>query len=241
MANLRTRDDLITEVLVRLETSTTAGFYTDTIMRNWWSQASQWATAYKKWPFTEGRVSTTWASLVTDEDALIVGEYPEGWKPDSIRQLTVDGKRLDKKNYFRFRRYLEDNASTTERIFSDFGLRYYINPNMDITGTVTAFGQYTPVLDLTDETGLTVFSDRAPEGNEAIVEKMVSWGKLREQKQNESLAHDALATKALNELWEKVKDEQFGYQDTKYSDGMFTRIDVVEGLPFDDRIDTDQF
>lgn len=237
---MRTRDEIITEVLVQLSVSTTNAYYTDTIMRNWYMRATQWASAYKKWPMTEGRVSTTFASLTTNEDGYLRGEYPEGWKADSIRLLTIGGERLDKKNFYEFQKFVEDNPGSDERIFTDYNQAYYINPSMDLSGTVTVWGQYTPLVDITNENELTPFSDAQPDGNDAIVNEMLSYAQSREKDLNASLAYHQNAVNILNNIWEKVKNEQFAYGPTD-GEGMWKRIDVISGGYQDDLFRRDQF
>src|SRR3990167_2626147 len=117
---MRKLSEIQNEILVRLGVSSTVAYYTDAIILEWITQAHKWAAGYKKWPFTEGRVSTTFASLYTNEDGYLTGVYPEGWKPDSIRLLTIGGKRVDKKNFYKFQEFLEDNPASTERLFTDF-------------------------------------------------------------------------------------------------------------------------
>ena len=235
-----TSGDIKTEFLVRNQTSTLAGFYTDTILKDLLDVSHKWAAGYKKWPFTEGRVSTTFASLGTSEDGWLVGEYPEGWKPDSIRLLTIGGKRVKKTDFYKFQSFLEDNDSNDERMFTDHGLRYFVNPNIDISGTVTVWGQYTPTdLDATDTSAQTVFSS-SEEGNEAIVEMMLSHAKKREQNLQESIAHKKEAVLILDELWKKIQDEQYNYH-TVNDDGMFERVDVLGGALRDDLFKRDQF
>ena len=56
------KGDIITEVLVRGGKNTTSGWVTDTMLNNWVSMAHRWAAGYKPWPFSEGRVSTTFAT-----------------------------------------------------------------------------------------------------------------------------------------------------------------------------------
>lgn len=240
MANLRTRSDRNTEALVRMGTSTTTAYYTDTILNNWQTQAHRWAAGYKKWPFSEGRVSTTFASLITDEDGLLRGEYPEGWKPDSIRLLTIGNKKVEKKNFYKFKEFLEENESSDERIFSDFGLNYYVNPRIDLSGTVMVWGQFTPTADITNENELTIFTDKADEANEAIVYEMMSYAMIREKKFQEQTLYHQKALEVLDILWKKIQDEQFAYQDAS-SDGMFERLDVLGGATRDDLFKRDQF
>ncbi len=78
-----TQNEIKTDIIVQGGISTSVGFFTDTILNTWIDKAHKWAAGYKKWPFTEGRVSTTYvADASTDEVGFT---YPEGWKPDSIR------------------------------------------------------------------------------------------------------------------------------------------------------------
>lgn len=216
------------EFLVRNQTSTLVAFYTDTILNSWINQAHKWAAGYKKWTITEGKCSTTFASLITDESGYLVGEYPEGWKSDSIKMLRIGGKNCEKKEFYKFCQYLEDNESATDRYFSDFGRQYYVNPCIDISGTVSAWGQYTPAeLDCSIPTTNTIFSGEE-EGNEAIVEMMMSYARKREKKLDEALAHKQEAQQILEGIYARIQAEQYGYQ-TPPDDGMFKRFDVLEG------------
>lgn len=231
--------DIITQVLVRNNRTTTDSFVTDTILQGWTSDANKWATSFHKWPFTEGRSSTTYTTSTTDENGLAYTTYPEGWKSDSIRILTIGGKRLQKLNFSDFLRYLEDNPASQERIYSDYNRQLYVNVNSDVSGTLTAYGQYTPLLDTTDLTATTIFSNYDEEGNEAIIEKMTSYLKRREHLPQEAELHDKRAIEKLEEIWNRIKDEQFAYQ-TK-DRNMFERFDVLQGDLTDDLFRRDQF
>ena len=114
-------------------------------------------------------------------------------------------------------------------MFSDFGRTLFINPNADVSGSLVAFGQYTPSIDPTDLTATTIFSDYDEEGNEAYVEKMTSFLKRREHLAEEAELHDQRASAKLDEIWKRVIEEQYAYQSGKSSSGMFDRIDVVRG------------
>lgn len=226
MAN--TLGNIEDEVIRRLAISTSLAFYTEDIVDDWINNAYKWAAAYKKWPFTEGRVSTTYSSS-TEEYT-----YPEGWKTDSIRLLQVGGKRMRKINFNDYQTYKEKYENGQERVFSDFGRTYFINTNADVSGTITAYGQYTPAdIDATDKDAKTVFSDNDQEGNEAIVYEVMSYAYAREKKTQESLLLHQRAMAILEELYKRYQDEQFGYHSNN-DDGMFERFDVLEGDYFDD-------
>lgn len=237
---METITDIIAEVLVRNNRTTTDSFITDTMLTDWLQSSHRWASAYKKWPFTEGRVSTTFASLVTDQDGYLRGEYPEGFKSDSLRSLYIGGKMVQKTQFQQFQKYLEDRPQDNKRIFSDFGRSYYINPRIDLSGTVSVWGQYTPVIDVTDGTAPTLFTNAEIEGNEAIVEKMTAYLKRREHLPDEAELHDQRASAKLEEIWGRIGDEQYGYQPTN-SEGIWKRMDVSNGAYFEDSLKRDQF
>jgi hypothetical protein len=244
MANLiSTTGGIKNEVIVRLGIATTAAFYSDATIDEWINNAHKWAAGYKKWPMTEGRSSTTSASMGTSEEGWTVLEYPEGFKTDSIRLLTVGGKKFLKKNFYKFQEFLENNSSDTSVIFSDFGRRIYINPNAaGLSGTVTAYGQFLPAdLDKTDLNQGTIFTGFNDEGNLAIVEEILSYAADRERRSGPvSIAKHKKAMEILDQIAETIKEEQFGYHDT-LNDGMFKRFDVVGGAYSDDIFKRDQF
>ena len=230
--------DLQNEVLVRGNLSTTATFLTDTILDDWTRSAHDFAVGHKKWSFTEGRVSTTY-STATDDMGNVRLPYPEGWKPDSIRLLMIGGKRLEKITLEDFQIFREEQSNSTSRVFSDFGLEYYINPLADVSGTTVVWGQYTPVIDPTDKSTTTVFSNIGNEGNEAIVNEMLSYAKMKETNIQEADYYHKKALEILEGIWDRLQGEQYQYK-TK-DRGMFKRIDIVSGQPLDEMFKRDQF
>ena len=224
---LNTISDIVDEVMVRGQQNTTTGFLNDTMLNDWLTEKHRMAAGYRPWPYTEGRASTTYASLVTDEDGDLRGNYFENWKPDSIRYMLIGGDRVQKMNFQNYLRFREDSPSSQDRVFTDFGLIYKLNPNADVSGTIAAWGQFIPYIDVTDNTALTVFSNRNENGNEAIVEAIVSEIKQRSNDPNGSKKHFDKAMFLLNEMWEQIRGEQHGYHggDT----GMFEHFDVLAG------------
>lgn len=246
---LRTNGDIMTEVLVRNNRTTTDGFVTDAMLQGWLKNAHNWATSLFKWPMTEGRASTTFASYITNEDGYLQGVYPEGWKSDSIRSLTIGGKKVTKTNFYKFQKFIEDNPNDTSRIFTDRARIIYVNPRIDLSGTVTAWGQYTPILDVTDLTAITLFSDADEEGNEAIVFAMSAYLFERESPSvsyargkmiSPAIAKLERAQELLTQVWKRIGDEQFGYNAVQ-DDGMFKRIDILRGGLAEDLYRRDQF
>lgn len=227
--------DIRDQVVVRLGISTTAAAsagYTDAILNNWVNSAYKWAVGYHTWPFTEGRVSTTYST--TEEWSF------EGYKADSFRLVQVGGKRLQKLNFEDYQMFREEESSSNDRVFSDFGRLVFINPNIDASGTLTAWGQFVPKdIDVTDLTEKTVFTDGDEDANEAIVEETLSYANTREKKEKESVFHHQRAMQILDGVWKRYNDEQFNYQ-TK-NRGMWKRVDILKGDLYDDTFRRDQF
>lgn len=230
---MRTRDDLFTELLVRNNLTTTDTFITDTYLKNWFRDAHVWASSFHKWPMTEGRVSTTFTA--TEEWQF------EGFKADSIRIMQIGGKRLTKLNFEDYQTFREEESTADDRVFTDFGKLVFINPYVGLTGTLTAWGQYQPYVDVTDETGVTIFTNFDDEGNEGILEKMNSYLKRRLGNLQAAELHDQRAVAKLEEVWGRIQKEQFKYQTHPDSGGMFKRFDVLQGAATDEIMHRDQF
>ena len=231
---ISTLNDIRTETINRLGIATTSANYTEAIINEWIQGATRWATSYKKWPHTEGRVSTTFTG--TEEWSF------EGYKADSFRLIQIGGKRLNKLNFQDYQIFREESSSGSDRVCSDFGRLVFINPNIDLTGTLTAYGQYSPVdMDVTDHTATTVFSGIDEDANEAIVQEVISYAKTRDQKDNEANDYHKKAILILDNLWKKCQDEQYNYQTHRTRGGMWKRINVIDSGVEDDKIKRDQF
>ena len=225
--------DIQGEVLVRNNRTTTDSFITDTMLQDWERMSHVWASSYHKWPFTEGRASTTY---VRNEEWNF-----EGYKSDSIRIMQVGGFQLKKLNFKDYQTYREMEPNGDERVFTDYARTLFINPNIDVTGTLTIWGQYQPTIDPTDLTQETLFSSWDQEGNEALVEKMSGYMKRREHLIQEAELHDQRAVAKLEEIWKRVQDEQYNYQTHRDSGGMFERFDILRGDITDELIKRDQW
>ena len=225
--------DFIDEVLVELSASTTSGYYSDTILKDWVKQSYAFATGYKKWPMTEGRLQTTYAS--TEEWNL------EGYKADSFKIMTIGGKRIKKLNFEDYLLFREESSSGDDRVFSDFGGLVYINPNADVSGTLVAYGQYNPLLDVTDLSATTIFTNFDLEGNRAMLHEMLSYAYWREREFNMADVHHKKAIEILDNVWNRISKEQYKYQTHPDRGGMFDRFDVLGGGYNKDEFKRNQF
>lgn len=235
---LNTVNDIITEVLVRNNRTTTDSFITDTYLQGWVKDASNWATSFHKWPFTEARdQSTTWSG--TEE--INYSTFNFKYRSDSIRQMQIGGKRMKKLNFEDYQIFREAEPTATDRVFSDYARVLFINPYADVSGSLAVFGQSMPNLDTTDYTATTIFSTYDEEGNEAIVEKVSSYLKRREHLTQEAELHDQRASAKLEEIWKRIQDEQAMYQTHPDRGGMWERIDVLGGRNISDELNENQF
>jgi hypothetical protein len=229
------RGNLATEVLVRSGKDTTSGWVTDTMLNDWLSQSHRFGAGYKKWPFTEGRTSTTFATTSETWDF-------EGYKADSFRIITVGDRRLQKLNFEDYLIFKEESPSADDRVYSDFGGLVYVNTGADVSGTMTAYGQYMPAnFDATDDTTETVFSEGNDEGNQAVIEEAISYVFRRDGKAQESIERHLLAKQLLDELWKRVLEEQYAYQTHPDRGGQYRRFDVLKGSVSDEILKRDQF
>lgn len=228
-------NDIKNDVIVKLGISTTSAYYTDAILDDWVQQAERWATSYRKWPFSEGKIETTYTS------AKETWSF-EGIKADSIRILQIGGKRFEKVTFEDYQIFKEEETSGSDKIFSDFGRELYVNTNTDASGTLVGWGQFAPIaIDPTEPTAETIFSNGDEEGNTAIVEEVLYYANLREEKMQQAEIHHVRATQILDNVFKNYLDEQFNYKTYKTRGGMFKRVDVVEGDLRDDLFKRDQF
>jgi len=226
--------DIKNDVIVKMGITTTSAYYTDDILNDWIRQAERWATSYRKWPFSEGKVETTYTG---------VEEWNfEGIKADSIRLLQIGGLKYEKQLFEDYQIYKEKEPQGAERIFTDFARTTFINTLAGGSGTLTAWMQYTPApIDVTDPAAETIFSNGDEEGNEAIVEEVLYYADIREEKEDVSNFHHTRATQILDGVFENYLDEQFNYKTNSATGGMYKRIDVVNGGTRDDIFNRNQF
>lgn len=230
--------DIINEVLVRTNRSTTDSFITDQMLEDWLRTAHQYCSTQYKWPLSEVRDETiSWDG----SEEIDYSSFSINFKADSIRMLQIGDKRLGKRNFEDYLIFREERKSAQDRIFSDFGRILFINPNADVSGTITAWGQTATSIDPTDASATTVFSSFDEEGNEAMVEKMSSYLKRRENTVDEAELHDQRADAVLAKVWKKIQNEQYKYQTGRDSEGIWKRFDVIGGGFRDEIFNRDQF
>lgn len=221
-----TRGDIKTEILVRGGWDTTSAWYTEAQINDWINQAQRKCAAFYSWPFCEYMDKSGVFTSGTEENS-----YPNaGFKTDSIKFLKIGTTIFHKKNFKDYQEWRENYDGATDEVFSDFGRTLYINPNC-AGGTIYAFGHLIPSNiadgDENDATN-TIFSTAAEdEGNEAIIEEVMSLATKRSKDLNASAAHHLAAKEILAEMVVRIKSEQanYGGKDRK----MFSNFNVISG------------
>jgi len=228
-----TRLEIKTEVLVRLGKNTTSAFYTDSMLEDWINQSHKWAAGYRQWPFTEYMDKSLSFVSGTEEYA-----YPNvGLRTDSIEMLKIgteanwtENQSFGKKLFTDYMKYRENYSDEDDEIFSDYKRTIYINPNCT-GGTIYALGQLLPADMVVGDGGdsdKSVFSTAAEdEGDEAIIESVLSKAWKKEKKFSVSLQHYTLAKSILDDMWGRIKNDQSDYQTKDRK--LFEDFDVIKG------------
>lgn len=220
---------LQTEVFTRGAIDSTSSFITERMVRSWLGDAYIWASSYHKWPFTEYMDKS--GAFTSGTESYV---YPNtSLKTDSIRLMKVGSYLFGKKNFSDYLQYREDYSNGTDKIFSDFGRTLYINPNC-ASGTIYAYGQLTPISFLSwmttygsEASASTVFNNYDPEGDDAVIEKTLSWVYKRKGDLKKAADYSERAKLLLEEIWQRCKDEQAMYQTKDRS--LFEDFDIFEG------------
>ena len=232
--------EFVSEIQDDLGISTVSDFISSPYIKTQVDRANKWACGYKPWPFME----TTATDTTTSSESY---DYPSSFLSDSIFLLKVeqdDGtmERYDKINFLDYQKYREDSSSGSDKVFSDFGRKYYINPNpiSSATGRTIQLWGLKKADTMSSNTDTTPFSDGEVRGEEAIkkyAESIILSNKLH--KLNEANQKFQEATLLLEQIWNSIATRQSSYQ-TK-DRPMFKRIDILEGAVEDDIYDEDKF
>lgn len=228
--------ELLSEFQQRLSINELSGFMSSTTIKSWIDRGNKWACSYKPWPFMEGAKYTT---ATSDE----YYDYPEEFLSDSISELKVeqDDGSMDRYNKVRFKsyqRYREDREDGEDKIFSDYGRYYFINPNTISPGdTIELWGQETPD-DLTNDNDETPFKNDH-KGEEAILKYAMAIGLRKKKNFQEAEMEEKKAEKLLDEIWSRIAISQAEY-DTK-DKPLFRRINILNGRTEDEINNENQF
>lgn len=227
-------DTLLKELCSRLSIDYTDidnnDLFTLTELKRWINFGKDEAVARYPWPFTEIELSKEAASGAERYN------YPTGIKSDSIRYLSVNGKRYEKLLLEDYLKYKEDYPSGTDKVYSDRTRVLFINHlATDFGNSIIVYGQV--IVDDMESTTVssTVFSYAEPEGDEAIIKlaysKALSSDKIKNPTKAKNERNEAF--EILDGIWERIRERQHTYR-TKDTP-LFERLNVLEG-GYDDEI-----
>lgn len=247
---LVTLGDIKNDVLVKLNQGTSQGFYTDTLLNTWFNECYMYCASKYKWPMTQSKDTSLTFSQGTEIYAV-----PAQFKTDSIRVLQIGTSptiynigKTEFEDYMYFREWM---TTASDRIWTEFTRNIYINPNMDVAGVITLYGQKNITsLDGTnsDATNTTIFSGAEEEGNEAIAYRMLGLAMMKEKRigqgakgklSGEGQVYLSMSDSILDAIWKRITDERYAYQNRNKE--MFRRLNVLKGGYQEEIFKRDQF
>lgn len=201
-----------------LSSTVVSTFWTPTMLEGWINRGVIWATNFRPWPFTEkaeytkSRANARYYDYPDD-----TADGPSAFKSDSIRLCQIeqdDGTMAEytKLRYNDFMKYLEDNPTGTDKVFSDYRRRYFINPVVTVSDrNISVWGQE-KAKELVADTDETAFSEGEETGDQAIILYAKSIALKKARRYNEATAEITEATNLLLEIWKRIQEEQSQYR-----------------------------
>jgi hypothetical protein len=212
-----TYPDLKEELKSRLSAEGST-FYTDTKLGEWINLGYKWLGGLKNWPVLETAKKTT--SIVKPDFKYDIYNYPSDFRTDSLVRLAVDDELWGEKDtdgnikqgklaFDDFLSFIENNPSSEEKFWSDWGRQYFIFPKLTAGRVISVWGHIYPPK-LSDPTDLTVFEGE-PELEEAIIKKAHSIALIKGKRKREGQAEEAEAINLANIIWDKIMKRQASY------------------------------
>ena len=198
--------------------STTDSFLTLAYVKRILNRAKGKVEATHDWPHLE-------RSMVRDSEVNEYFNYPENWKQDSIYKLKYNGDDYEKVRFADYLRY-QENENASDKIFSDFRNRFFINPAPTevISRGIELWGQeYSD--DMSDDSDESPFTMEI-EIEEIIIELAISMAlkKSRGSFYAMGVARERDALVALERANVKIMKRQSSYRMKNRE--MFKRIDL---------------
>ncbi len=213
---------LQTALLDDLSATSSDAFYTTALIKRVLNRAHKWAASMRNWPQTEETYKRDSSSSTNYYN------YPTNFKTDSITELVYNGKIYDKTVWKEYRKYLRDNPTGTDKIWSDLKRQYHINENValaTITNGIEITGHIIPD-DMVNNSDTTLFVGDANVEN-AIIKYALSilYKKGRGQMFDRGVALEDEAKGLLGDAWTQIMLSQGDY---KSGEGVvFNQIDIL--------------
>lgn len=209
--------DLFNELQVAVQSDMTIGsestLYPPTTIKLALNRAYRKCGGLFRWPELEDAKKT---STEAGEEYY---DYPQGWRPDSIWKIKIDGDRygevpdgspLSYEDYLNWR---EDNPNSTDKKWANQWRRYFVYPVPTTTGdnNICVWGQRN-VDTLVNDADVTIWSYSMPECNEAVILEAVAILKSKGEQEKSGEFRSVEAKGILLVAWNKIKQEQAKYK-----------------------------
>jgi len=180
-----TRSDMETELVAQLQVASNSSLFPASRITTLIQNAYKWATNLFIW---KDLVKAKTTSTQAGQEYY---DYPSEFRSGTIVRLEIDGDPYQRYNFEDYLDYKENNASTTKKMFANYGRYFFVHPtptstgssNMDVWGAIQAD-------ELDDATDETIFTNNKPEGNEAVVSRAFSVAMKRIDKEASKDAND---------------------------------------------------
>lgn len=210
--------DSLSDIRVAVQDDLTVGdesiLFSPTVIDRAINRAYTKAGGLFRWPSLEDAKET---STQTNQEYY---DYPDTWRSDSIWRLEVDdeqygenpdGSPLTFEDYLIWRRD-DDNANSTDKKWSNQKRRFFIYPVPTTSGSsnISVWGMKN-IAPLTSDSDETIFTDNAPECNEAIELEALAILKSKGQDDKGGQFKSLEAKQILTIAFNRIKMEQGKY------------------------------
>lgn len=200
------RQEMEIELQSRLQVSSNSTQYPASRLTTLIQDAYKWATTMFTW------LDLVDAKETNSKAGYEYYDYPEDFRSSSIVMLTMDGDEYTRKNFEDYQDFKRNNPNSTEKIFANYGRRFFIFPTPTTNGTnnISIWGQGV-ASSLSSPSSTTIFTNNKVEGNEAIVKKALSVALVRidppasVKEESEALA---ILTKINKDEWKSTQRDQ---------------------------------
>jgi len=198
---MRTLLDIKNKLQPKLYAVGTSSYFTPTRIEDQINDSYLTVAAARQWPdIKKGFVTHTEAG----EDYY---DYPSNCQSESIFKISVDSdSKYDKWDFEDFMKFVEDNPTSTKKIFSEYGRQIFIFPTPTTTGSANLIlWGVIQAAPLEDDGDVTMFTDWADVLNEAIEQD--AYGNLIQNiDPNKSLNAITNSERIIIKEWKKIAD-----------------------------------
>src|SRR3990167_9098153 len=210
--------DLVQATQDDLNVDDNSTLYPQAVIKRAINRAKRKAEALYPWSELHDAKKTT---TQTDQEYY---DYPSNWRTLSVWKLTVTPTGADEERYgedpdgspLSFDDYLnwkEDYPDSTDKKWSNQKRRFFIWPIPTVaTSTIAVWGIMVSTADLVEDADETIFTDSAPECNEAIELEAVAILKAKGDNEKSAQFKSAEAKQILTTAWAKIVKENAKYE-----------------------------